>query len=84
MTMQPPKNHDSVAGFCLHLGDETIALRRDVCHHHPQRVHDALGTKNEIELQSLLDGLSYSYYFDRDGEYLGADEYGLGLRGGWS
>jgi len=42
--MQPPKNHDSVAGFCLQIGDETIALRRDVCHRHPQRVHDALET----------------------------------------
>lgn len=77
--MQPPKNHDSVAGFCLQIGDETIALRRDVCHRHPQRVHDALGTKDEIELQAVLDGVGYGEYFDKSGDYLGADEYGLGL-----
>ena len=74
------KSPATVTGFCIQIGDETIPLYRDVCHNHPQRVHDAMGTKNEIELQGILDGVSYFGYFDDDGDYLGPDEYGLGLR----
>ena len=78
--MTAPQSHDQVTGFCVEIDGETTLLQRDVCHRHPARVHEALGTKDESELQAVLDGVGYADYFDRQtGEYLGADENGLGL-----
>ncbi len=77
--MTAPTSHDQVTGFCVEIGDEIIPLMRDVCHRHPDRVHEALGTSSESELQAVLDGVGYANFFDSKGEYLGADENGLGL-----
>ena len=42
----------------------TATLVRDVCHVHPQWVHDQLGTGSESELQSFLDSTSIDEYLD--------------------
>lgn len=58
---------------------ETITIARDVTATHPQWVHDQLGTESESELQDSLSNWSLSDYYDRSGEHLGADEYGVSM-----
>jgi hypothetical protein len=53
-------------------------IQRDVCHNHPQWVHDQLGTKSESELQAALDGMNAENWYAQSNEtHLGPDENGL-------
>lgn len=70
---------ENVTGYQLTIDGETHKLHRDVCHTHPEAVHEALGTRSAAELQAVMDGVGYASFFDRDGQYLGEDENGLGL-----
>lgn len=70
---------ENVTGYAVTIGERTYKIHPDVCHEHPEAVHEVLGTKSESELQAVMDGVGYASFFDRDGEYLGDDDYGLGL-----
>lgn len=70
---------ENVTGYQITIDGETYKLHRDVCHEHPEAVHEALGTKSESELSYYLDFMGYANFFSKDGEYLGDDIYGLGL-----
>lgn len=52
-------------------------IHRDVAHTHPAAVHEAMGTESEAQLQAVLDGQNVSNWYDRDGNHLGPDEFGL-------
>lgn len=51
-------------------------IYRDVCHTHPDAVHQQLGTSSEAELQQALDGVNVRDWY-RDGVHLGPDVCGL-------
>lgn len=60
------------------VDDERLYLSRSVATVHDHRIHVQLNTRNESELQRLLDQVSVWDWFDC-GMYKGDDEYGMGV-----
>lgn len=59
------------------VGGVTYPVSRDVAHRHPAAVHAAMGSRDEIELQRILDNMNVSDWYDGNGTHLGPDEDGL-------
>ncbi len=59
-----------------HGTGETVPIFRDVCTTHPKWVHDQCGTSSEVELQTYLDGLNVTDWYE-DGKHLGPDTSGI-------
>ena len=69
---------DNVTGWDIEIDGDVYPIVRDVTHAHPDAVHAVFMTRNESELQSLLDSHNNGDWFDGS-KYLGRDAAGVGL-----
>jgi hypothetical protein len=77
----------SIVTFDVKIGRDTYPLVRDPAHVHPTNLHRHLGTHTttldqEQAIRRLLDAVEAADWFDEmTGEYLGRNEYGIGIAG---
>ena len=69
---------DNVTGWDIEIDGDVYPIVRDVTHAHPHAVHAVFMTRNESELQSLLDSHNTGDWFDGS-KYIGRDAAGVGL-----